>query len=55
MRERGLGVDSFRTARRTIKGYEAMNIIRKCQIVGVVRGDVQGQVRFVKGLFGVAA
>jgi IS6 family transposase len=31
----GLGFFSFRTARRTIKVYEAMNIIRKGQITGV--------------------
>jgi transposase, IS6 family len=51
----GLGFFSFKTARRTTKGYEAMNNIRKGQIVSVGRGDIQGQVRFVKGLFGVAA
>jgi transposase, IS6 family len=51
----GLGFFSFRTARRTILGYEVMNIIRKGQIVGVAKGDIQGQVRFVEGLFGVAA
>ncbi len=51
----GLGFFSFRTARRTIKGYETMNIIRKGQIVGVAKGAVRGQVRFVEGLFGVAA
>jgi transposase-like protein len=51
----GLGFFSFRTARRTIKWYEAMHIIRKGQISGVGKGDIQGQVRFVEGLFGVAA
>jgi transposase-like protein len=51
----GLGFFSFRTARRTIIGYEAMNIIRKGQITGVSKGDIQGQVRFVESLFGVAA
>jgi transposase, IS6 family len=51
----GLGFFSFRTARRTIMGYEAMNIIRKGQIVGVGKGDILGQVRFMEDLFGVAA
>ena len=51
----GLGFFSFRTARRTILGYETMSIIRKGQVVGVGKGDIQGQVRFVEGLFGVAA
>jgi transposase, IS6 family len=36
-------------------GYETMNIIRKGQIFGVGKGDILGQVRFVEGLFGVAA
>jgi len=31
------------TARRTIKGYEAMNLIRKGQIKDADRGDVVGQ------------
>ena len=48
-------LQGFRTAQRTIIGYEAMNIIRKGQIVGVGKGDIQGQVRFAEGLFGVAA
>jgi hypothetical protein len=36
-------------------GDEAMNIVRKSQIAGVVKGDIQGQVRFVAGPCGVAA
>ena len=51
----GLGFFSFRTARRTMMGYEAMNIIRKGQIVGVGKGDIPGQVRFVESLFRIAA
>jgi len=51
----GLGFFSFRTARRTITGYEARHMIMKGQIVGVGKGEIQGQVRFVGGLFGVAA
>lgn len=27
--ELGMGLESFNTARRTIKGYEAMNMVRK--------------------------
>jgi len=38
----GLGFFSFKTARRAIGGYEAMNIIRK------------GQVGFVSSLFSIA-
>src|SRR5262245_6844896 len=51
----GLGFSSFNTARRTISGYEVMNMIRKGQVEGIGRGDIQGQVRFVANLFKVAA
>ena len=51
----GLGFFSFNTARRTIGGYETINIIRKGQIEGVGKGDIQGQVRFVSNLFMIAA
>ena len=51
----GLGFFSFKTARRTISGFEAMNIIRKGQIEGVGKGAIQGQVRFVSNLFMIAA
>jgi IS6 family transposase len=51
----GLGFSSFKTAHRTIKGYEAMNMIRKGQIEGVGRNDILGQVGFVVGLFRIAA
>src|SRR5262245_43526774 len=51
----GLGFSGFNTARRTIKVYEAMNMIRKGQIEGVERKDIRGQVGFVAGLFRIAA
>ena len=51
----GLGFSSFKTAHRTIKGYEAMNMIRKGQIEEVGRKDILGQVGFVAGLFRIAA
>ena len=51
----GLGFFSFNTGRRTISGYEAMNIIRKGQIEGVGKGDILGQIRFVSNLFMLAA
>jgi transposase, IS6 family len=50
----GLGFFSFNTARRTIGGYETMNIIRKGQIEAVGKGDIRGQVRFVSSLFSIA-
>jgi len=51
----GLGFFSFNTAWRTIRGYETMNMIRKGQIAGIGRRDIQMQVKFVSNLFGIAA
>jgi IS6 family transposase len=39
----------------SIAGYEAMNIIRKGQIRWLPKGDVVGQKRFIKRIFGIAA
>jgi transposase, IS6 family len=50
-----LGFFSFNTARRTISGYEIMNMIRKGQVEGIWKGDIRGQVRFVADLFNGAA
>ncbi|MEL6221971.1 MAG: IS6 family transposase [Cyanobacteria bacterium J06627_8] len=51
----GLGFGSFNTARRTLKGYEAMAMIRKEQIQHVDRNDVTGQISFIHQIFGIAA
>jgi transposase, IS6 family len=51
----GLGFFSFKTARRTIGGFETMNMIQKGQVEGLWKGDIRGQVRFVESLFNVAA
>jgi transposase-like protein len=51
----GLGFGSFNTARRTIQGYEAMNMIRKGQIKDVEKGDLMGQISFINEIFGIAA
>jgi len=51
----GLGFASFNTARRTLRGYEVMNMIRKGQVEGAEKGDVLGQLSFIHQLFGVAA
>lgn len=51
----GMGFASFNTARRTLRGYEAMNMIRKGQIQGVAKGDITAQVEFVSQIFGVVA
>ena len=51
----GMGFSSFNTARRTLRGYEAMNMIRKGQIQGVAKGDIRARTKFVSQLFRVAA
>jgi transposase, IS6 family len=51
----GLGFFSFKAARRTIGGFETMNMIRKGQVEGFGKGDIRGQVKFVESLFKVAA
>lgn len=51
----GMGFGSFNTARRTIKGYEVMNMMRKGQIQGVTKGAVRERVKFIAKVFGVAA
>jgi len=51
----GRGFGSFNTARRTIRGYEIMNVLRKGQIEKVERGAVTERVKFIAEIFGVAA
>jgi len=50
----GMGFFSFKTAWRTLQGYEAMNMLRKGQIRGVEKGDSIKQVAFIASLLGVA-
>lgn len=42
-----LGFKTFHTARKTIIGYETMNMICKGQVNGVSKGDIVGQVNFI--------
>ncbi len=51
----GMGFDSFYTARRTLAGFEIMNMIRKGQIHDVDRGDVVAQRDFFAQIFEIAA
>lgn len=53
--EAGMGFQSFNTARRTLRGFEAMNMLRKGQVVGVEKGDVLARTEFVSQIFRVAA
>jgi hypothetical protein len=49
------GYGSFQSAWRTLQGIEAMNMIRKGRVKGVVKGNALGQALFVAELFGMAA
>lgn len=51
----GLGFQRMRTAWWTIRGYEAMNMIRKGQIQDVEKGAIRTQIEFVERLFGLVA
>jgi transposase-like protein len=50
----GMGFFSFETAWRTRQGDEVMNMLRKGQLQGGVKGDVRSQIALVAKLFGVA-
>jgi len=50
----GMGFASFNSARRTLRGMEAMNMTRKGQVQEVAKGDVRAQVELVSQLFGIA-
>ena len=50
----GLGFGFFHTARRTLRGYEVMNMIRKGQLHGAERGDNVSQNRLIAQAFGLA-
>ncbi len=51
----GMGFGSFNTARRTIRGYEIMNMVRKGQILGVPKGAIKERVLFINRIFRVVA
>ena len=51
----GLGFGSFRTARRTLAGYEAMAMVRKGQVRKVRGRDMRAQASFIAELFQAAA
>ena len=51
----GMGFHSFNTARRTLRGFEVMNMLRKGQVEGVAKGDVKARREFLSQIFGVAA
>ena len=51
----GMGFGSFNMARRTIRGYEIMNMVRKGQVLEVPKGAVKERIFFLNRIFGVVA
>ncbi|MBD3887631.1 DDE-type integrase/transposase/recombinase [Phormidium tenue FACHB-886] len=49
-----MGLKTFNSARRTLSGIEAMNMIRKAQVKGVDQGDSVSAVKFIEAIFGIA-
>jgi len=49
------GYGSVATAWRTLRGIEAMDLIRKGRVRRAGKGDVVAQVKFISKLFGIAA
>ena len=49
------GFREFHSARRTIQGYEAINMLRKGQVRWMSGTDVRGHNQFVDRVFGLAA
>jgi IS6 family transposase len=49
------GYGSLPTAWRILRGIEATEMVRKGRARWVAKGDVVGQVKFINGLFGIAA
>ena len=50
-----LGFKRFRTAWRTLVGYETLAMMRKGQVNGIGGGDIVAQAAFVNSLFDIAA
>jgi transposase-like protein len=51
----GLGFGTFATAQRTIRGDEAMHMLRKGQLERMAKRDGLAQNRVINQLFGLAA
>jgi transposase-like protein len=50
-----MGFKSFNSARKTLSGIEAMNMIRKGQVKGIEQGNSVSQAKFIEAIFGIAA
>jgi IS6 family transposase len=50
-----MGFKTFNSARRTLNGIEAMNMMRKGQVKGIEQGNSVSQAKFIEAIFGIAA
>ncbi|MEH2184313.1 DDE-type integrase/transposase/recombinase [Nostoc sp.] len=50
-----IGFQSLNAVRRTLRGIEVMNMIRKGQVKGINQGDSVSQAEFINKIFGVSA
>jgi transposase-like protein len=50
-----MGFKSFNSARKTLSGIEAMNMMRKGQVNGINKEDSVSQARFIKAIFEIDA
>jgi IS6 family transposase len=50
-----MGFKSFNSARRTLSGIEAMNMMRKGQVKGIKQGNSVSQAKFIEAIFEIAA
>ena len=50
-----MGFRAFNTARQTLRGIEAMSMIRKGQVKGISKGDSVSQAKFIEALLGISA
>ncbi|MBD3887611.1 DDE-type integrase/transposase/recombinase, partial [Phormidium tenue FACHB-886] len=50
-----MGFQSFNTARRTLRGIEAIAMLCEGQVKGINQGNSVSQAEFVNELFGVSA
>ncbi|MBD3887363.1 DDE-type integrase/transposase/recombinase [Phormidium tenue FACHB-886] len=46
---------TFNTARRTLSGIEAMNMVGKGEVKGIKQGDSVSQAKFIESIFEVVA
>jgi transposase, IS6 family len=49
-----MGFKTFNSARRTLSGIEAMNMIRKGRVKEVNKGESVSQAKFIEEIFGVS-